>query len=698
MLTGLLGGRVCLKLEPQIARATRKSDMRILRWVLLVLVLLILAVVALPFMLPASVYKEQIIEQARLATGRELKIDGDLSVSFFPTLGVEINKVRFQNVAGASEADMATMETLVVGAELMPLLSGSLRVTELRLVNPVIHLESDKDGRGNWLFTPATAQTPPADGAPPPQPPANAPPPDLSFRDVTLTGGMLTYSDARTGTAQRVDEIDVSVKLPSLDQPMLLKGALTWNKEKITLDAEVEKPRALSTASKSAAKATIEGEVLNATFDGEIDAGDGAILGDISFKTNSARRLAAWAGVGLPNVKGFGPMSLTGRMHSTAKRIAFEKAKLSLDGMNGSGNLALETDKTTPKVKGDFTLDRLDLNPYMGGSGGGGAGGPRSGATSGWSDAPIDFSALRLVDADLDFAVNALNAGGLRIGRSALDIALNGGKLRANLKQLALYGGNGTGVIGLDGSGATPGFALDLNFSGVQAEPFLTDAAGITKLSGTGSLVAKVAGSGSSERAWMRSLGGAARVNVADGAIKGINLAEIARTIQSALTGSAIGGSAKTDFAELSASFVIKGGIAANKDLKMLNPFVRLNGAGVVDIGSRTLDYRVEPKAVNSIKGQGGVAGLGGIGVPFRIHGPWSNPKYEPDLSGVVNSTLDSILKGENPLDGLKGEGGLGGLIPGLGGEKKQDGKKNQKKKDQDQPQVPDALKGLLGQ
>lgn len=673
--------------------------MRILRWVLLVLVLLVLGLVALPFMLPASVYKEQIIEQARLATGRELKIDGDLHVSFFPTLGVEINKVRFQNVAGASEPDMATMETLVVGAELMPLLSGSLRVTELKLVNPVIHLEINKDGKGNWLFTPANPDAPPPPaGAPPPPPPANAPPPDLSFRDVTLTGGVLTYSDARTGTSQRVDGIDVSVKLPSLDQPMLVKGALTWNKEKITLDAEVAKPRALSSASKSAAKATIDGEVLNATFDGEIDAGEGAaIIGDISFKTKSARRLAAWAGVGLPNVKGFGPMSLTGRMTSTAKRVAFEKAKLSLDGMNGSGNLALESDKPTPKVKGDFTLDRLDLNPYMGGSGGG-AGGPRSGAASGWSDARVDFSALRLVDADLDFAVNALSAGGLRIGRSALGIALNGGKLRANLKQLALYGGNGTGTIGLDGSGATPAFALDLNFRGVQAEPFLSDAAGITRLTGTGTLVAKVNGSGSSERAWMRSLNGAARINLADGAIKGVNLAEIARTIQSALTGSAVGGAAKTDFAELSGSFVIKNGVAANKDLKMLNPFVRLNGAGIVDIGNRTLDYRVEPKAVNSIKGQGGKAGLGGIGIPFRIHGPWSNPSYEPDLSGVVNSTLDSLMKGENPLDSLKeGDGGLEGLIPGLGGNKQQDGKKNQKNKKQQNQDIPDPLKGLFG-
>src|SRR5262245_44596969 len=118
---------------------------RILRWVLLAFALLIVVVVALPFLLPASVYKEQIIEQTRLATGRDLKIDGDLKISLWPALGVEVTKVRFANAPGAAEPEMATMDSLVVGAELFPLLSGNLKVTELRLVKPVINLEIDKD-------------------------------------------------------------------------------------------------------------------------------------------------------------------------------------------------------------------------------------------------------------------------------------------------------------------------------------------------------------------------------------------------------------------------------------------------------------------------------------------------------------------------------------------------------------------------
>jgi AsmA protein len=236
---------------------------------------------------------------------------------------------------------------------------------------------------------------------------------------------------------------------------------------------------------------------------------------------------------------------------------------------------------------------------------------------------------------------------------------------------------------------------LDLKVAGVQGEPFLTDAAGFTRLSGTGSITAKLAGAGSSQRAWMRSLAGTASIKFEDGAIKGVNLAEIARTIQSALTGSAVGGAAKTDFAELSGSFVIKGGVAANKDLKLLNPFVRLNGAGIIDLGNQTLDYRVEPRAVGSIKGQGGELGLGGIGIPFRIRGPWSHPSYEPDLSGVMNSAVDSILKGGNPLDSLKG------AIPGLGGDPAQQqdapAKKGDPKKKPKEQDPLDSLKGLLG-
>lgn len=639
---------------------------RIIRWGLSAVGLLIALVLVLPFVLPASVYKEQVIQAARQSTGRELAIDGDLSVSFWPTLGVVADKVRFANAPGAVDSDMVTMESLVVGAELFPLLSGTLNVTQITLVNPVINLEVDRQGRGNWVLQQehaAGAQAPPAGEA------GNG---NFSFRNVELTGGVLTYRDAGTGASERIEAINALVRLPSLDEPMSFSGELTWNKEAITLTADLANPRLLTANGQSGLTAKVEGKLLTTSFTG--NAGKGGITGVIDLRTDSARGLASWVGLALPGAQGFGALTLSGDMSASRDGVTFKKAKLSLDGMSGSGELKLTQANSKPYVKGSFALDRLDLNAYLGVSAAVGSPGGNAGVAA-WSDAPIDVAPLKLVNADLDFSVDALTAGKLKIGRSVLAIVISGGKLRTNLKQIELYGGTGHGLMSLQEVPAGSLLALDLVISGVQAEPFLTDAMGFQKLTGLGSVTVRVAASGRSQRSWMQSLGGSARFQFVDGTIKGINLAEIARTISSAVTGAAVGDSATTDFSELSGSYVIKGGVAANKDLKLSGPFVRMDGAGLIDIGNQAADYRVAPKAVPSAQGQGGKHDLGGLGIPFRIKGPWTKLSYEPDLTGVANSTIDAILKGKNPLDGLKGDGGFGELIQGFGDNKSsQDG------------------------
>ncbi len=930
-------------LAPVGARLRPWVTWRVLRWALLVPVVLIAILILLPFLIPVSVYKEQIIAQARSATGRELKIDGDLRLSFWPSFGVRVEKVSFANAAGAVEPQMATMDTMIIGAELLPLLSGSLRVTEVRFVKPVINLEIDKAGRGNWLFDTGTA----AAAAPADKTAAGG---EISFADARIDDGVLTYRDARSGTVQRIDAIDVVVRLPSLDEPMTIDGGLTWNKEAIDIDASIADPRSLSSGGRSDLKFKAGGDVMTAAFDGTFDAAGNVAAGTVDFGTSSVKRLAAWVGASagdadrfgaikvsgsvtvrpdvialkdakfsaggelvqatftgtvdttnnriagvvegrtasvrelaklagaalpgsngfgpatvsgpfsfvagrlafnkakfsvdgkgfeatftgalntatgglagtidarsdsarqlagrvgaaLPGTRGFGPMTLSGTiststgrvafkdarlavdgdvlrtgftgiletstgkisgivdlrsssarelaartgfalpgvrglgpltvtgalsatpgriafndarltvdgdvlnanftgvfetagakvagkvalrsssarqlaaragielpegqgfgalaisgaLNSTPQRIAFDNARISLDGMNGSGDLTLTTGART-YAKANLALDRLDLNQYTGGGGPRGSGG----TIPPWSESAIDFAPLRAVDADLAFVVDALSAGGLRIGRSALDFDLRAGKLRAALKQMALYGGNGTGTITLNGAGATPDVGIDLALSGIRAEPLLTDAAGFNRLSGIGNITLKLAAAGRSQQAMMRSLDGTVQIKFEDGAIKGANLAEIARTIQSVLTGAATGAAAKTDFAELSGSLIVQNGVGRNEDLKLLNPFVRLSGAGVVDVGNQALNYRVEPRAVRSLEGQGGKSDLRGVGIPFKIKGPWSKLSYSPDLTGVTTGVIDSIVQGRDPLEDLKTQTGLDELF-----------------------------------
>jgi AsmA protein len=94
----------------------------------------------------------------------------------------------------------------------------------------------------------------------------------------------------------------------------------------------------------------------------------------------------------------------------------------------------------------------------------------------------------------------------------------------------------------------------------------------------------------------------------------------------------------------------------ATDNLRMLNPFVRLDGQGLINIGGQSIDMRIAPRAVNNAQGQGGDATVAGLGIPFRITGPWSRVNFRPALEEVVQNQLRDILNrgGEdNPLGAL---------------------------------------------
>src|SRR5690606_13557484 len=111
----------------------------------------------------------------------------------------------------------------------------------------------------------------------------------------------------------------------------------------------------------------------------------------------------------------------------------------------------------------------------------------------------------------------------------------------------------------------------------------------------------------------------------------------------------------KTDFAELSGTFTVRNGILHNDDLKLLNPFVRLSGAGDVDLPQQTVNYRLEPQLVATTEGQGG-SDASGIGVPILVTGPWDNLSYAPDLAGALKNVGTEDVK--KIIDDAKGAGG----------------------------------------
>jgi AsmA protein len=203
----------------------------------------------------------------------------------------------------------------------------------------------------------------------------------------------------------------------------------------------------------------------------------------------------------------------------------------------------------------------------------------------------------------------------------------------------------------------------------VRALPLLQSAADFDKLDGK--LQAKLAlrSAGNSQRAIMSNLSGIVFANFQDGAIRGLNVAQMVRSLTSGtLSGWQEGKEQTTDLSQLSASFRIDKGQATSSDLNLVGPLVRMTGAGTIDLAAKTLAFRVEPKLVMTTEGQGRAADPVGLGIPVVIDGPWSEPRIYPDMAGILDNPDAAYAKLKEMGKGLFGSGGGLSGLGGLGG------------------------------
>ena len=639
-----------------------------------IVVLVIAAAVVVPTLVPLGTYKEQAVAQVRKATGRDLRIGGEIKLSLFPSLALEVNDVAFANPSWASTPDMAKLSRLDVALKILPLLSGEVEVDRLVLVDPVINLEVDKQGRPNWSFetaAPAEAKEETKEEAKETTAQGGAAElPELHFGDVRLVNGTVTYLDGATDQRIQISAVNMTVSLPDLDDPLKADGKLTWNGEAIDVGLDVENPRKLLGGVTTPVALKISSKPVSLSYEGQVTHAEPLrVEGNVGLDVPSLRKLAAWTGNPLEiGGTGLEPFSLKGVLALNGPKVSFTEAEIVLDEIRGKGEVSVDTGGAKPDIRAKLDVETLDLNPYLGGNGEKAAAKETKTAAKqdppDWSDDPIDLSGLKAANADLAFSAAAIRVQEIKIGRSALKVTLKDGVLVTDLSELELYGGNGRARITVDGSGSVPAVKKSFAFNGVQAQPLLADAAGFDQLEGTAEAEMTVTTRGRTEREMVKALKGSGAVTFTDGAINGINLAAMVRNVTTSFFDPEAQKTQKTDFAELSGTFVIQNGILKNDDLKLISPLLRLNGAGTSDLPQRTVDYRIEPKLVAALEGQGGTRDAEGIMVPVIITGPWHDLSYRPDLASVAEEVLKDpgkaagIAKGA--LEGLK-KGGDGG-------------------------------------
>lgn len=645
----------------------------------IVVVLLIAALIVVPMLIPLESYKGEIQAQAKQATGRDLRIDGDISLSLFPVVAVSVADVGFSNAPGASTPEMASIQRLDIALQILPLLSGEVAIDRFILENPVINLEVDAEGRPNWDLQMAddpAASAGSGDTAAPSD--GGSEMTELRLGDVRLVDGTLNYLDRRSGQETQISDVNMELSLPSLSSPFAASGSAAWNGETVSLEINAENPRAIMAGEASALAMKVDSAPVTFSFDGAArNAQALGLQGDLALDVPSIRELAAWVGSPLdfPG-EGLGPFNISGQLEMMGPKVALTNANIKFDEITGQGLFSVDAGGAKPMIKAELTVDELNLNPYLppeqegeastASGGGSGGGGDDAGGASDWSDDPIDVSALGALDADLAFNAGGIQFKEVKIGKSSLTVVLKDSKLTTNLAEMQLYDGSGKGTVVVDGASGKPAISADFDLVNFQAGPFLVDLADFDRLLGTTETKLAVSTVGGTERELVSNLKGDGAVMFRDGAIKGINLAAMMRNISVAAIDQSFDDAQATDFAELSGTFQIAKGIVTNNDLSLIAPLVRMTGEGKIPLPPRTVDYEIRPKLVGSVEGQGSDAQLAGVGVPIKVSGPWHDISYKPDLAGVLKDQIkDPAAVLEKLQDGEGAKGLLDNLKPG---------------------------------
>lgn len=636
--------------------------MKALKWLLIVggslVVLLIAALLLIPLFVDVEKYKPEIEKQVASAVGRPFAIKGPLKLSLFPWAGVAFSDLRLGSPPGYAEKDFLSVKSFDVRMKLLPLLSRDIQVQRFVIDGPKIVLEKNKAGRGNWEGWGAPQEkAAPQTGAPPAPkgPMGGLPLKSLAVGEFAVRNGSVAYVDQSSGTRREVSDVNLELKDVSLDRPIRFALSAVMEAMPVSVEGQIgpvgpepgkgKIPLDVSVRAFKEVSVNLKGQVQDAMTGPQFELA-------LAVEPFSPRKvftaLKASFPVATSDPEALNRVGFRSKIQGSTQQVRLSDGVLDLDESTLAFS-ATAKDFSKPDLAFDLNLDKINLDRYL----------PppaEKGAPEAKKDQPAtprktDYLPLRTLVLDGKARVGALTAKGVKIQGINLRATARNGVLRIDPLLANLYQGTLAANAAVDVRQDVPRSNLALQVTGVQAGPLLRDYLKKDFLEGTAHVEANISAVGDAPDRIKRGLNGKGQAVFSNGAIKGIDLAGMIRNVTSSFGLTQPGAEKpRTDFSELSAPFTITDGVVNTAGTSLVSPLLRVVATGKANLVDESLDLRVEPKVVGTLKGQGDIKERSGVTVPVLVKGTFSAPSFQPDLKGMLEKGLR-----EGTLPGVKG-------------------------------------------
>jgi AsmA protein len=656
--------------------------MKAVKWMIGVVVGLVVLVIALLLIVPQFIdiqkYKPEIEKQATQATGRPFSIGGDLRLSLFPWAVIGLSDLHLGNPPGYKEKDMLYVKSFDVEVKLLPLLSKDIQVKRFVVDGLRLNMEKNKDGRGNWE---GLGKTP--DKAPPAPPKDTTRKPEekaeggfpiaaLEVGEFAVKNASFFYLDHGTGEKKEISGLTLTLQDVSLDRPIRLMLTALLDNQPLSVEGS------LGPVGREFAVAKIPMDVTLKAFK-EVTVGlKGHVVAatqqfDLGVQVTPFSPRKVFSAIGKPfpvntsDPEALTKVALKAALKGSPDRVSLSQGLLELDEskLNFSMNAK---DFSKPDIAFDLSLDKINVDRYLPPSS------PKDAKQEKPKAAPAaskktDYAPLRKMVVNGTVKVGILTAMGAKVEDVNLKLSGKNGIFNVDPLTAKVYQGGVTAKTAMDVRQDVPKTTVDFQTKGVQAGPLMRDVLKKDLLEGTANADAFLQMEGDDAELIKRTLDGKGQFLFADGAIKGIDLAAMARDAK-AMVGLAkdVGQKSKTDFSELNAPFTITKGLVNTTGTTMTSPLLRVQATGKANLVDESLAMRVETKLVGSLKGQGDTKQREGITVPILVTGTFSSPIFAPDMKGIAEKAIQDRLLA--PKDATQGgqttEGKTKDILKGL--------------------------------
>ncbi|ARO99041.1 putative assembly protein [Vibrio alginolyticus] len=647
------------------------------------IVVILVAILALTIFVNPNQFKPLIVEQAQKQTGLELVIEGDISWQFFPSIGFELGHTELRNPQGFSKPNLFKVDTVGVDISVMPLFSQQLEIGNVTLDGAEFYIETKKGGSKNIdaLTKAQTQQAEQENNAAPTQngeTQTSGSDWSINLAGVTVSNGSLEMQDKQAGSYTKLYDIslnlsefafdnwttaDFGVKGEMNDQKFTAKGQADFKLEKglanyalknINFDATYSDP-ANKIESATIGLDTFEfDKVNNLTYAIKGDAGGmkldmqgaGQLSVDKAISKVQLDKLtlkSTFEGDALPQSPMKVDMVSDLSFDLTKNHLSFVLEKLTANAiaLDGKADVALGD---IPKVRFALHSPNIDLDEFLGLDKQAAEGNkPASGGESAPAGPEVepDLSALKTLDVKGDITIDKFKAANAKMEAVKTSFTVNRGVFELTSFSSKLYQGSISATAKLDARQSPATYSVKKSIKGVKVQPLLIDVAENDKLEGTGNIDVNVTGKSLTPTGIKKNLSGTVVINFADGAVNGINVAQLIRENYAKFKGQKVEGTneaKKTDFSAMTATLKLNKGVVSTDNMQAQSPLLRVRGKGTANYINETVDFTISTSVVGSLEGQGGkdIDELKDITIPINVSGKWADPKFKLVFDDVL--------------------------------------------------------------